>query len=200
LVGVGPDRAPRMGSIQPLAWPAPVEVSVPPAPARDWQTILPPECPPAGVPLRDAEILDLVYRPADAGEAAARLAGLSEPAWEALLSRWRQIRTAQRAYLIAHPGCVHDRLERQRWLSRLRWAWPRVLAAAAYQRQRWAIDPQEPRAPVAPRPLSPPPGGGPKPAGTAIVPGLAPKHPPAAPAAPSTPAPIDEFDGLGDEA
>ncbi len=152
------------------------------------------------MPLRDAEILDLVYRPTDVGEAAARLARLPDEAWEALLGRWDQIRSVQRAYLIAHPSCVRDRLERQRWLSRLRWAWPRVLAAAVYQRQRWAIDPQEPRTSVASRPLSSPAGGGTRPAGSAVVPGLSPRHPPTAPAAPTAPAPLDEFAGLDDAA
>jgi len=200
LVAVGPDRAPRMCSIQPLPWPKPVALTVPPPPERDWQTILPAARAPAGVPLRDAEILGLVYRPTDVGEAAAHLAGLSEEAWEALLGRWRQIRTAQRAYLLANPGAVPERLERQRWLSRLRWAWPRVLAAAGYQRQRWAINPQEPRTPVVPRPFSPAYGAGIKPASTAVVAGLSPRHPPVAPTAPTNPAPMNEFDGLGDEA
>ena len=66
------------------------------------------------------------------------------------MRRWQQISAAQRAHLLAHPGCIPDRLERQRWLSRLWAALPRVLVAAAYQRQRWMVTPGEAPARVSP--------------------------------------------------
>ncbi|PMP87616.1 MAG: hypothetical protein C0183_02015, partial [Roseiflexus castenholzii] len=53
-----------------------------------------------------------------------------------LLRRWECIRAQQRRYILAHPGCIPDRWERQRWLSRLYAARPRVLAAAEYLRGR----------------------------------------------------------------
>jgi hypothetical protein len=69
------------------------------------------------------------------------LATLSDDDWTYLLARWEAIRAAQRAHIMANPGCIADRLERQRWLSRLLAATPRILAATEYARIRRAIDP-----------------------------------------------------------
>lgn len=126
-------------SIQPLPWPEPVVADVPQESRIDWQTILPDNPDPA-----DARILTLVYGDLPQPDAAvAALARLSDDAWQELLVRWDAIRQAQRRAILAHPGCIPDRLERQRWLSRLTAATPRILAAAGYQRQRWALDPRE---------------------------------------------------------
>jgi hypothetical protein len=133
-------------SIQPLPWPAPLSADAPPEPASDWQAVLPAEPDPA-----DERILALVYGGLpNPSIAVAELARLGDEAWAELTGRWDAIRQAQRAHILAHPGCIRDRLERQRWLSRLTAATPRIFAAAAYQRQRWALDPRE-----TPQPLRP---------------------------------------------
>lgn len=134
-------------SIHPLAWPASVPADAPEvAGGRDWREVLPEDGDPA-----DARVRDLVYDDLPQSAAAvAELARLSDEAWAELLARWDAIRQAQRAYILANPGCIPDRLERQRWLSRLAAATPRILAAAGYQRQRWALDPREAQQPVRP--------------------------------------------------
>ena len=128
-------------SMRPLAWPAPVAHAPSVAPARAWQQLLPEPATPA-----DHVITALVYGQFGAihfQRIVAALAALPDDAWQLLNQRWRAISNAQRAYLLAHPTSVPDVLERQRWLSRLWAALPRVLVAAAYQRQRWMVTPGE---------------------------------------------------------
>lgn len=127
-------------SLRPLPWPQPVAVDVPAYLGPPWQTIVPPDSPD---PQFDRAVLDLVYgEHTDAtaiAEAIAQSYGHGEYAH--LLSRWEAIRIVQRQYILDHPGCIEDRLERQRWLSRLLAAQPRVLAEVEYLRQRPVIVP-----------------------------------------------------------
>ncbi|MDQ5850562.1 MAG: TraG/TraD/VirD4 family protein, partial [Chloroflexota bacterium] len=125
-------------SIHPLPWPAPVAVAAPAYTGPDWRTVIPEDAPDRAY---DREVLRLVYgthaEPQQLGERLAR--GLSEREWRSLLERWEAIRLAQRAHILAHPGCIPDRLERQQWLSRLLVARPRILAEVEYYRQRPAL-------------------------------------------------------------
>lgn len=135
-------------SMRPLPWPAPTSIDVLPAPAQPWQRELPTPAEPA-----DTTIARLVYQSYSAAHfqrLVAGLAALPTNEWEYLVSRWREVAAAQRAHLLTHPGCIPDRLERQRWLSRLWAALPRVLVAAVYQRQRWMVTPGEPPVRVSP--------------------------------------------------
>ena len=117
-------------SLRPLPWPAPTSDD-PPAILCEWQAATPTPHDPA-----DAALLALVYGAAPVDATAQRLAALDDVAWRRLGARWDQIRLHQRALILANPGCIPERLERQRWLSRLRIARPRVLAAAEYLRMR----------------------------------------------------------------
>ena len=103
-----------------------------------WQTCLPPST----TPSFDQQILALVYGThADEYLVAQALAAASDEQWAAVVARWDAIRSYQRAELLAHPGHIPDTHERQRWLSRLRAARPRVLAMAEYARVRQAVQP-----------------------------------------------------------
>jgi hypothetical protein len=181
----GADGAAAMSSIQPLPWPKPASLRVTPSRIR-WYQERPSADPPLQTPLTDAEIIQLVYFCDDIAAAAERLARLSEAEWHALNDRWDQIRVAQRTVMLQHPGCIPNQDARQRWLSRLGFASPRVLAAASYLRQRWSIDPAEPPAPVAPRAT--------KPAAPA-----APSSSPMPRPGPRPVAPFDEFADLAEE-
>jgi hypothetical protein len=123
-------------SMRPLPWPDPVPANAPPYDGLAWQTVLPDASDPA-----DTRILELIYHPPhDLDSIIAELAVFPEKEWQELLARWDAIRDAQRAYILAHPGCIPDRLERQRWLSRLLAARPLILAAAEYARIRRTIE------------------------------------------------------------
>lgn len=118
-------------SIRPLPWPAPLPAAAPPYEGPDWRTQLPTP----GGPL-DELLLRLAYGSVAEARTVAELAALGDGEWERVLGRWEAIRTFQRGYILRHPGCIPDRLERQRWLSRLLAARPRLLAAAEYARAR----------------------------------------------------------------
>ncbi|MFO7167057.1 MAG: type IV secretory system conjugative DNA transfer family protein [Chloroflexota bacterium] len=118
-------------SMRPLPWPPPQEPEVPPYTGPDWRTVLPERPDPI-----DPLLTRLAYGPAAEGETVAALAALDQAEWEHVLARWNAIRGCQRQYILDHPGCVPDRFERQRWLSRLLAARPRLLAAAEYARAR----------------------------------------------------------------
>ena len=123
-------------SMRPLPWPDSVLVNTPAYDGSAWQAVLPDERDPA-----DTRILELIYRPPQyLDQIIDELAAFPEREWQELLERWDAIRRAQRAYILAHPGCIPDRLERQRWLSRLLAARPFILAAAEYARIRRAIE------------------------------------------------------------
>jgi hypothetical protein len=130
-------------SMRPLLWPEPVAADVPALDGPDWQTLIPADTPDASF---DIEVTRLVYSlHADPHAVAVALAErLSDEEWEHLLARWDAIRQVQRQYILDCPGCIPERLERQRWVSRLLMARPRVLAAATYARIRKAIAPEHP--------------------------------------------------------
>lgn len=118
-------------SMQPLPWPVAHDEAPPPYRGPAWRDVLPENADPA-----DRFIARVVYDASTNATAARELARLSDTDWQRLLERWEQIRHVQRQHILAHPGCIVDRLERQRWLSRLYAARPRVLAAAEYLRGR----------------------------------------------------------------
>jgi hypothetical protein len=117
-------------SMQPLPWPTPT-TTVPSAaaPALDWRTILPAQQDPV-----DPLILELIYGELDDISAQHALASLCQHDWQRLNDRWDAIRQAQRRFLLRHPEAIPDRNERQRWLSRLLVARPRILAMLEHTR------------------------------------------------------------------
>jgi hypothetical protein len=126
-------------SMQPLPWPQPLAIDVPPAPPLPWQTVLPKEADPI-----DAWLAQLVYGDLPSpGAAVAVLARADAATWAHILARWEVLRATHRQRILAEPGLIPDRMERQRWLSRLLAAQPWILAASAYQRQRWEVAPGE---------------------------------------------------------
>ncbi|MBX0330071.1 hypothetical protein K2Z83_20595 [Oscillochloris sp. ZM17-4] len=170
--------APVAFSIIPQPWPAPV-------PADDmialrnpawWEVALPPD-PDPHHHQADVLLARQIYRPLEPArytQIVGQLARLPDDLWALLHDRWERIRAAQRAAALTRIGYVPNRLERQAVASRLETRACGLLADAAYQRQRWARDPQAPL--VAPtRTASPPPRVAP--ARTALIPGLAPDDP-----------------------
>ena len=126
-------------SMQTLPWPDVEQVEIAPYAGEPWQTIVPAD---SHMHALDRRIAGIVYgEHADWQAVVAALAALGDDDWARLLARWEAIRACQRVHILAHPGCIPDRLERQRWLSRLRAATPRILAAAEYARIRRAIEP-----------------------------------------------------------
>lgn len=118
-------------SMQPLPWPIIQEEPPSPYVGPAWRDVLPEDSDPA-----DRWIVRVVYEASTSPNAARELARLDDTDWRRLLHRWECIRHRQRQYILERPGCIPDRLERQRWLSRLYAARPRVLAAAEYLRGR----------------------------------------------------------------
>ncbi len=118
-------------SMQPLPWPEFQDSALPPYTGPAWYEILPHDDDPA-----DRYIVQAVYGTGNTARVAAELARLDALDWRRLLRRWECIRQQQRSFIVAHPGCIANRLERQRWLSRLLAGRPQVLAAAEYLRER----------------------------------------------------------------
>lgn len=118
-------------SMRPLPWPAPLAADAPPYDGPEWRAQLPAPADPIDTPL-----LRIAYGSVSDSRAVAELAALSAPEWERVVARWDAIREFQRGYIQRNPGCIPDRLERQRWLSRLPIARPRLLAAAEHARAR----------------------------------------------------------------
>lgn len=136
-------------SIRPLGWPSTLEVDkdLPPYAEGDWREKLPP--PLKGGPRHlDKRILQMVYGSVPMQHVADELSQAPEWEWRMVRDRWETIRAYQRQYILDHPQCIPNRIERQRWLSRLWIATPRIFAAVAYQRQRWLVAPGEKPAPV----------------------------------------------------
>jgi len=125
-------------SMVPLMWPSPVDADMEPEPGlQHWQQELPAEQHPL-----DPFILRLVYTPIpDIFATVQELEKMPDDAWNFLKERWEVIRQHHRAYILDNPACIPDRMERQRWLSRLWVASPIALVAAEYGRIRAMIDP-----------------------------------------------------------
>jgi hypothetical protein len=143
------DRRPTgLFSMEPLPWPQPLPIDVPPAPPLPWQTVLPEQADPL-----DPWLARLVYSDLPSpGAAVAVLAKADGATWAHILARWEVLRATHRERILAEPGLIPDRMERQRWLSRLLAAQPWILAASAYQRQRWEVAPGEAQTSVSPPP------------------------------------------------
>jgi hypothetical protein len=118
-------------SMRPLPWPAPLPAEPAAYDGPDWRSVLPEPADPL-----DATLARLAYTPVNEARAVAELVALNDAEWERVVARWDVLRLFQRGYILRHPGCIPDRLERQRWLSRLLAARPRLLAAAEYARAR----------------------------------------------------------------
>jgi hypothetical protein len=133
-------------SMVPLAWPSALNIALEPYHGPDWQAIQPSSYPAVGTrPLEedvsayDQQLLALIYATPYRDELAQRLAKrLSDEEWQLMQSRWAAIARAQRQYILDHPGCIPERNERVRWLSRLGYARPRLLAEAEFLRIRCA--------------------------------------------------------------
>jgi hypothetical protein len=65
-------------------------------------------------------------------------AQLDDQVWYLMNSRWEAIARTHRQYILDHPGCIPDRDERVRWLSRLGFARPRLFAEIEFLRIRQA--------------------------------------------------------------
>jgi hypothetical protein len=144
-----------------LPWPTPLAAEVEAAANENWQTLVPPDSPD---PAADAELLKIIYQQhAQPANIVQSMAEYSDADWQYVLERWAAIRAYHRQYILNHPGCIaidqtitepdaetqankrarQQRLERQRWLSRLLVATPRILAAAEYARIRRQIEPAD---------------------------------------------------------
>lgn len=132
-------RLTRLFSMRPLPWQPPLANDTPDYAGPAWQRVLPESSP---TPAFDREVCRLMHAElADEAAIAEALAGATDERWQWLIQRWDAIRLAQRRYILRHPGCIPERQERQRWLSRLRAARRRVLAMAEYARIRRAVAP-----------------------------------------------------------
>ncbi len=144
-----------------LPWPTPLPAEVEAVAGDNWQMRVPPDSPD---PAADAELLNIIYqshaRPANMVQSIAEY---SDDDWQYVQGRWAAIRAYHRQYILDHPGCIaiddsitdpdpeirahkralQQRLDRQRWLSRLLVATPRILAAAEYARIRRQIEPAD---------------------------------------------------------
>jgi hypothetical protein len=120
-------------SIKPLGWPEAGQQRQAGAARLDWRTIVP-----AGPPARAAfdrrlaHMLHGPYRQSLAVELAHSQAG----DWRTIAERWDAIAAAQRLAILSDPDLVPDQAQRQRWLSRLAWARPRLLVEAEQLRRR----------------------------------------------------------------
>jgi hypothetical protein len=127
-------------SVRPEAWPEPLSVHLGVVGAwqgmeqrESWQQQIPADSP---NPQFDGQVCQLVYHPPDRAELDVFARKQSDASWQRYLDRWTVVRDHQRRYLLAHPWLVPDRMERQRWLSRLLAATPKVLLDVADAR-RW---------------------------------------------------------------
>lgn len=126
-------------SLRPLPWPVPEPLT----PATDgssyaWQQAVPPDSP---NPAYDRQIVRLAYeRTTDTHLAETLTRELSGAEWQRMQTRWAAIGDYHRQLLLATPGLISDRLDRQRWLSRLLVARPLIFAEIEYRRQRPAIE------------------------------------------------------------
>jgi hypothetical protein len=126
-------------SIRPLPWPEPPAEAIPPASRRalDWQRVTPGLRPgdPPSLAEYDQRVADLIhqrsYQDSDARWLAERL---DDAEWRLLCDRWEAIALTQRRHILAHPGCIPDQSARVRWLSRLGFARPRLLAEVEQRR------------------------------------------------------------------
>jgi len=137
-------------SMVPLGWPTPLTIMPDPYHGPDWQTIRPSSYPlalPGPVDQMaatmaadyDQTLIHLIYHtPISDVRAMAMATHLTDEQWYLMQSRWEAIARTQRQYILDHPGCIPNRDERVRWLSRLGYARPRLLAEVEFLRIRQA--------------------------------------------------------------
>lgn len=137
-------------SMVPLDWPTPLTILPDSYDGPDWQTIVPRAYPPALPGPHDHQaaylaedidhkLLTWIYQRTADDQLAQRLAEhLDDQQWYLINSRWEALARTQRQYILDHPGCIPDRDERVRWLSRLGFARPKLLAEVAFLRIRRA--------------------------------------------------------------
>lgn len=126
-------------SLRPLPWPLPEPLGSPAtAPSSSWQREVPPDSP---NPAYDRQIMRLAYEhTTDTHLAETLTRELSGAEWQRMQARWTAIGRYHRELLLRQPDLIPDRLDRQRWLSRLLVARPLILAEIEYRRQRPAIE------------------------------------------------------------
>lgn len=126
-------------SLRPLPWPVPEPlVASVDAATHTWQQQIPPDSP---NPAYDRQIVRLAYeRTTDTHLAETLTRELSGAEWQRMQQRWAAIGQYHRQLLLATPALIPDRLDRQRWLSRLLVARPLIFAEIEYRRQRPAIE------------------------------------------------------------
>jgi hypothetical protein len=81
-----------------------------------WQYKIPNDSPD---PPFDRQVCQLVYHPPERAALDVFARKQTDTSWQRYVDRWAVIRDHQRRYVLAHPWLVPDRMERQRWLSRL---------------------------------------------------------------------------------
>lgn len=143
-------------SVRPEAWPEPLPVTFGLASAwsalhgdqEGWQYQIPAD---SSDPQFDHEVCQLVYHPLDRAALDTFARARSDAEWQRYQDRWAVIRDHQRRYLLAHPWLIPDRMERQRWLSRLLAATPRVLLDVADARRWHAMEQAQATSHAAPK-------------------------------------------------
>ncbi|NNJ11955.1 ATP-binding protein [Chloroflexales bacterium ZM16-3] len=177
-------------SMHPNPWPDSIPDGPATSPARPWwsqpvaQTLpqlaaVAPEQPDAV-----ATLIPMVCRFVYANHTPAFMAHLiqqfslmPDDLWTCFLELWARLRAAHRQLLIETPALIPNRMERMAWLSRLETRIPGLIADAQLQRLALrggavAAIPEPPRRSGR---LPAPAATGPRPARTAIIPGLAPE-------------------------
>jgi hypothetical protein len=116
-------------SLTPLIWPDGVTCGHQMTNVDDaysWQSVLPED----RLPI-DCSILSLVYTTKVENIDVMCYVSMDESLWSHYCARWEYIRQYQWSYIMKHPTCIPDQRIRQRWLSRLLIARPRVFAMIA---------------------------------------------------------------------
>jgi hypothetical protein len=133
----------RLFSYQPLMWPAPPHIELPPYDGPAWRSV---RAPARGA--TEQRLDDLIarlallsqaarYDPLDVASNVART--LSGDEWAEVKARWLSHRLAQREHILANPGCIPDHRERRVTVSVLRSGEPRLAAMVDYLRVRQTL-------------------------------------------------------------
>jgi hypothetical protein len=120
-------------SIMPLPWPVTEDAQTISDPVFDWRSIVPPGS--AEQMAYDRVVARLAHTPY-CSALARELAHGSDADWDLLTLRWHAIAAAQRSAILHKPALIGERSERQRWLSRLAFARPRLLVEVEQLRLR----------------------------------------------------------------
>jgi hypothetical protein len=128
-VTLGPDRSVQLASIVPNPWPKlPEVITAMHLVGTHWSMESPHNRTESTLDERDAwwtidrALTDLLYNPwsqADYTRIVGQLIQLPDAEWVILLSRSAILRAHHRQYILDHPGCISDQIQRQTWLTRL---------------------------------------------------------------------------------